>query len=143
MKFSIEQVFAKDWIGKFSEDAYRASFGELRDSSLERFDFSIMAIDENNNISGFITCKEMDSETLYWQHGGTFKNYAKTIHVIGGYREFLNWAKERYKRVTTRIENINHSMLKMALAVGFTIIGTCVVNNKIYLELVNEFMEVL
>ena len=141
--FSVQQVFAKDWIGRFSEDAYLASFGSIRPAELERFDFSIIAIDEGNNISGFITCKEMDSETLYWQNGGAFKNYGKTIHVVGGYRSFLRWAKERYKRVTTRIENTNYPMLKLALSVGFLIIGTCVVNNKIYLELINEFTEVI
>jgi hypothetical protein len=136
--FQVNQVSHKDWI-KVSEEAMVASFGARRSRELERFDFALAAIDKGGNLSGFITCIEMDAETLYWQFGGTFSNYTRSIAVFAGYRDFLKWAEARYKRVTTRIENKNLSMLKLALAAGFIVVGTYYANQKLYLELTNEF----
>lgn len=139
MKFSVTQVSSKAWIESMSEDAFKIAFGFDRPSSLERFDFALIAVDSANEFSGFITCKEMDAETLYWQFGGSMPNYKKSISVFNGYMCFVNWARERYKQVTTRIENGNTSMIKLALGVGFKIVGTYTFKDKIYLELVNEF----
>lgn len=139
MGFFVTKIQSENWTRVFSEYAHLATFGVQRNRELERIDFSLLALDDKNSPAGFITCKEMDAETLYWQYGGVFPNYQKSLHVIEGYREFLSWSRQRYKRVTTRIENENITMLKMALMVGFRIMGVHLFDKKIFVELNIEF----
>ena len=141
MILKVSQLPQFEW-EKISEEAFVASFGSFRPKDLERYDFALMLErfdGEEKDIAAFITCKEMDSETLYWQFGGVLPKYEKTCPVYTGYQKFILWAKERYKRVTTRIENKNYPMLKMAMRAGFLVVGTYAHKDKLYLELVNEF----
>lgn len=140
MIFRIEQVSARDF-KSIELQAHVICFGEKKLEDLSRIDFAILAFDPENQISGYATCIEMDKETLYLQHGGAFPNYEKKHHVLFGYIQMIRWMKERYKRVTTRVENTNIPYLKLALKAGFLVNGTYTFNNKIYLELHNEFKE--
>lgn len=138
MKFKITRISKDEWHEHLCRDAFNVSFGNVRHPNIERIDFALIATDSFNTISGFVTCKEMDAETLYWQYGGAMPNHSGTINVWNGYRCFIDWAKEKYKRVNTRIENRNYSMLRMAMKAGFCIVGTFNFNGKIYLDLAME-----
>jgi hypothetical protein len=116
------------------------SFGEKRSGVLNRHHFAVGGY-VNEDLGGWITCLEMDSETCYIQYGGSLPNFSKSIHVVAGYCKMINLLREKYERAWTRIENTNIPMLKMAMALGFLITGTYNFNNKIYLELTNNFKE--
>lgn len=135
--YSVRHVDSKFWLDKYSEKAHLSSFGEFRPKELERIDFALVATD-GPEPKGFVTCKEMDSETLYWQYGGAFSGTQNTFAVAPCYFEMIKWCLDRYQRVTTRIENTNIAMLKLAFKVGFLVIGTRVFNNQIFLELLLE-----
>lgn len=98
-----------------------------------------MGIFVDNDLGGYFTCLEMDAETLYIQYGGAMPHFMKTRHVMFGYSKMINWVVERYKYCWTRIEAENEPMLKMAYKMGFKINGNWFHNNKIYLELINNF----
>jgi len=138
VNFSVKRISSEQWTSHLSEDAFVIVFGDIRPRDLERVDFALLLSDEENELSAFITCKEMDSKTLYWQHGGVMPNYWKSVHVYRGYKKFIEWTSERYLRVSTKIENTNLPMLKMALKVGFLVVGISVINGKLYLELNRE-----
>lgn len=138
MSFYIKRVEPQDW-NMLSRDAHMVSFGVARDPSLDRLSFALIAVDNQGEVSGYVTCIEMDRETLYWQHGGAMPEYEKSIHTIKGYSQFINWSREHYKRVSTKIENTNTAMLKLAMKLGFMVVGTHTFKNKIYIDLLNEF----
>jgi hypothetical protein len=69
VSFYIKKVSQQDW-NMLSKDAHMISFGVIRDPSLDRISFALIAVDNQGEVSGYVTCVEMDSETLYWQHGG-------------------------------------------------------------------------
>lgn len=138
MKFEIKLLESRDWV-KLNEQAHFCAFGEKRDRDMDRIDFALLAIDPNGVASGYISCLEMDKETIYWQYGGAMPNYKGSVFSFNGYREFIKYCGKFYKRITTRIENTNLTMLKMALKMGFLIMGTYTFKNKIFVELCLEF----
>ena len=133
----IERVSPLDWNKYGMQKAYESSFGQSRDAGLERFAFALVAVDDDNDPVGFITCHELDSETVYWQIGGAFDKVKNTYSVITYYLGFITYCRGRFKRIRTRIENTNLRMLKLALKCGFLIVGTLTFNNTTYLELVH------
>jgi hypothetical protein len=137
VKYSVREIDPKSWASLYSEISHFSSFGEIMPSGQERIDFALVVC-ESEKPKGFVTCKELDSETLYWQYGGAFSESKKTFSVAPCYQELIAWSLARYQRITTRIENINHAMLKMALKCGFQIVGLTNFKNKIYLELLTE-----
>lgn len=141
MNWKVRKISFEDWISHLAEGSHLLAFGEKRPTSLERIDYALILVDDKNEIAAFITCKEMDSETVYWQYGGAMPQYKETIYSVKGYELLLNWARDHYNRIHTRIENRNLPMLRMALKLGFLVTGTMTFKNKIYLELANEFLE--
>lgn len=137
----IEKVDSHSWKSDHMKSMYQDVFGSERDQTLETCDFVLVAKDSELDPVGFITCHEMDGETLYWQLGGAASKIKKSGRVISHYVHCLAWSKARYQRVTTRIENTNAPMLKMALKCGFLITGIWNFKNKIYLELCHETEE--
>ena len=98
-------------------------FGEKKPASLDRFDFTLVAEGENSRMLGYITCREFDSKSLYWQYGGPFPGTKGTSMSFRIYQEALKWSGEKYDRVLTVVENKNTTMLKMHLISGFFIVG--------------------
>ena len=138
MNFSVQKISKESW-ESFCTEAHVISFGEKRPSSTDRIDYAMLLTDEKNTPAAWVTCLEMDADTVYWQHGGVFPAYENTHFVLKGYAELIKWAMPRYSRITTRIENINRRMLKLATQMGFVVMGTFVVKQRVYLELALEF----
>ena len=135
---TIDKIPLSEWKSKYMQNMYLESFGGERNDLIEKCDFVLIARNENIQPVAFITCHEMDTETIYWQFGGACDNIKKSIRVMSHYVHFLVWCMARYKRVTTRIENTNTAMLKMAIHCGFVVYGIWNFKNKIYLELCYE-----
>ncbi len=136
MTYSVERLESDKWI-QDSELAHRLSFDAHRSKDLERIDFALVTM-KDSKPHGYVTCIEMDSETVYWQIGGAFPNAKGTGAVVPCYIAMVDWCLERYRRITTRIENTNVAMLRLAMKVGFLIVGTWNFKGKIYLELLLE-----
>jgi RimJ/RimL family protein N-acetyltransferase len=127
----------EDWKA-VSEAAHLVCFGERKEVSMDRIDFALV-VGENDAPSGYVTCREHDAETLYWQFGGAFPGTRSTSLSWKGYQALVDWCKTRYKRITTLIENTNIVMLKMAMKVGFRIQGVRVFKGQILVEHLLEF----
>ncbi len=69
MIFDVRRLEYSEWC-KVSKEAHMISFGEFRPTYIESFNFAIAAFDPKGVISGWITCHEMDKESLYLQYGG-------------------------------------------------------------------------
>ena len=71
MALSVIKCTPEKW-ANYSQVAHKAVFGEIRDPQLDRISYAMLVHNDNHPI-GFTTCREIDSESLYWQYGGCFK----------------------------------------------------------------------
>lgn len=134
----VEKLLPDKW-NPLSENAHLITFNEVKHSDQDRISFALIVKNENEVLLGYVTCRETDSDTLYWQYGGAFPGTIKTSVTFLGYQAFANWCRPRYKRIVTYINNTNVTMIKMALKIGFLIKGIKVWNNHVLLEHVLEF----
>lgn len=141
MTFTVRKYEIMDW-NDLSEDAHMLCFGEYRPCVLERYDFALGVLDENGLISGYVTCIELDAKTIYWQYGGIFPKYKGSVYSLRGFGQIIGWCREHYNRISTKIENTNTAMLKLAIKMGFIVNGVHVFGGKVFLELTNEFGDV-
>lgn len=138
MNLSVNKLDADQWQA-YSSYAHLICFHEKDRYQIERIDFALLVINkEIESPVGYITCKEFDAHTIYWQHGGAFPGTIG-IPVYKSYQACIVWAKNKYKRIFTLIENTNKRMLKMAMKVGFDIIGVKNIGGSIMLEHLIEF----
>ena len=137
MTVKLEKLSPSEW-ALISESAHMTCFKEERKKSMDRIDYALLTTRDGVPCS-YVTVRELDSRSVYWQYGGAFPSAEKGIKAFNDYCSFVSWHCERYDRVTTLIENNNIAMLKMALHCGFRIIGIRYFNNSILLELLNDF----
>lgn len=137
----IDRLDPQSW-AKLSENAHLISFGTHKPADWDRIDFALLS-KKGGQLLGYITCQEHNSHTVYWQFGGTFPGAIETSLSWQAYHAAVEWTRKRYKRIWTLIENDNTVMLKMAMKVGFRVMGvrTHVTKEKttILLEHVLEF----
>lgn len=134
MSFRIEKIGAEIWKKNFSELAHKISFQTIRKGELERIDYALLLINHADEPVGYMTCRELDAKTVYWQFGGAMPNVKDTIYSFAGYKEMASWHLNQYDRIYTYIENTNTVMLKMAMKVGFLITGIKFFDGSVMLE---------
>lgn len=134
---NIVQVDPGTWTEKFSEHAHLICFGKHKNKNLDRIDYALLAVEDSP--IGYMTCRELDKDTVYWQFGGAFPGTKDTIKSFRAYQAFRDWHSTRYKRVVTYIENNNFVMLKMAMKIGFLVTGIRNFKTNILLEHTLEF----
>lgn len=137
MNIEIERIEKDDW-KKLSEKAHLIVFSEHKPADLDRIDFALVA-KVGTKLLGYVTCREMDGKSIYWQHGGAFPGTRNSSVSLACYLRLVWWTKQHYDRVSTYIENTNVVYLKMAMKVGFRIVGIKTFNGHIYLEHAMEF----
>lgn len=128
----------EEW-AELSAKAHLIVFNEHRDPKSERIDFALLA-DEQDIAKSYVTCRELDSESLYWQYGGSFPGTKGTVSSLKAFTGFVNWAKEHgYKRILFYVQNTNKAMLKLAMKCGFLICGVRNFQQNILVEHFLEF----
>lgn len=140
MKIEVVQLSPKQW-EQLSEKAHLVAFDTHKPKEWDRIDFALLAQNEKD-LMGYVTCREHDAESLYWQYGGAFPGTRETSLSFSVYRELIAFCQKKYKRLSTLIGNENVAMLKMAMKVGFRIVGVRVHQGRVLLEHVLEFYDV-
>jgi hypothetical protein len=140
MTFKLEKLTPEQW-STLSPHAHVVSFGKKYEPDFERISFAILAVDECGVPMGFITCLEHTKTQVYWQYGGSFPGTKGTINTYRIYTAAKDLCAKEYQTITTLIENDNLPMLKMALKVGFKIVGVKHIFSKTYVELLIDLKE--
>lgn len=135
----VDQLDPKRW-EQLSEKAHVICFNTHKPKDWDRIDFALI-VRRGEDLMGYLTCREVDAHSLYWQFGGAFPGTRESSLTFSGYKAFVAHCQSRYKRVTTLIENGNFVMLKMAMKVGFKIIGMRNFNGHVLLEHLLEFAD--
>lgn len=125
-KFSVDE-----W-KMVAEEIHAYAFSEDRPQSLNTFDFALMVLKDNKPMC-YATCIELDSECVYMQHGGKLPDADGTINVAKGYVELIKYLNGKYKNITTKIQNTNTAMQRLALSVGLVPTGIDFYSNQIFL----------
>lgn len=132
MEYEVQKLNPVEWEA-LSESAHKAVFNEVKPASFDRIDFALVCHTDSMPM-GYVTCREYDHETVYWQFGGSFPGTKGTVLSWGCYVALTAWCLDRYKRITTLIENTNTVMIKFAMKRGFRIIGIRNFGGSILLE---------
>ena len=133
----IIKVERKDW-DNLSGFAHLTVFNEKRDSSFDRCDYALLA-EEKDTLIGYVTVRELDAESAYWQFGGAFPPGVKSHKIVEAHLLGVHYMSSRYKRITTLIENDNYACLKLSFHHGFKIIGCRMFGGQVLVELLNDF----
>lgn len=131
------RAFSKDEWKKVSKEIHRYSFDEIIETDEETISFALMAM-KDEKPQCYCTLIDLDKYSCYMQHGGALPDAKGTINVARGYVKMVGWIKHKYNRITTKIRNDNVSMIKLALAAGFKIVGVEVYEDGVFLSLVND-----
>lgn len=118
---------------QYSEQAHLICFSEHRPADMNRIDFALVA-DVDGVPQTYMTCREVDSETVYMQYGGAFPSAKGSIKSYRGYEAMLARLADAYKYGTTLIENTNTPMLRFAMQAGLRVIGVRNFKQSILLE---------
>jgi len=138
-QIDVREISKDEW-NKISYESHLLVFNEQKDRSKEKIDFALLAtLQPEDKLMGYVTCKEMDSDHVYWQYGGIYPDARYTKHTLSGYCMMLNYCGLKYKRITTLIENTNKPMLKLAAKANFIIVGIRSASNAVLLEHLLEF----
>lgn len=137
-QIQVKRLERQEWM-KYAKNAHLISFSENSQTESFRPDFAFLFVDGRTDTpAGYMTMIEMDADTVYLQHGGVFPDHERTTHVAKAYAKAIKTLSETYETLTTRIENTNYSMLKLALRHGFLITGTFFQHPKLFVELTFE-----
>lgn len=131
-------ILSKEEWNKYAEKAHLICFDKHYAAEKQRIDFALVSR-WGDRLMGYVTCREMDADTVYWQFGGAFPGTKDTSLTFKGYTAMIGHCGKKYKRITTLIENTNTVMLKMAMKVGFFIVGVRNYGGSVLLEHVLEF----
>lgn len=135
MKFEVVKVSSDRW-AELAASAHLAVFNETLPPEYDRIDFALLVVEKmHNQPVAYLTARELDADSVYLKHGGVFPPIKGTINSVVTYREMMKWCLERYKRITTLVENTNTAYLKMALQVGFKPIGMRYFKGSLLVEL--------
>lgn len=138
MNILTRKILRDDW-SEHAEAAHKAMFDRIRRASTDRSDYTIFAYTPDEPL-GYVTVRELDSESVYWQFGGAFPHKQKTINVLPIFRALLDAQLVLgAKRVTNLIVNENIAYIKLCLHCGFKIIGTRYYGGDVLVELMKEF----
>jgi hypothetical protein len=135
----VELFAPKDW-RDFSENAHSIVFEKHKPASWDRIDHAMLVVRDEDPV-GYITAREVDAETVYWQFGGMFPKYRDGVNTMKAYKLCIDLAALRYKRISTLIENTNTAMLRIAMHQGFRIIGVRAVGGSVLVEHLLEFKQ--
>lgn len=133
MKIEVKRIEKHEWY-QLAENAHLAVFDETWNKDIERIDFAVLTVDEDNQLIQYATLRELDAEAIYLQYGGSFPTYRGSIQAHKSFKAILDWLHREYKYVSFLTENTNFPMLKFAIKERFRIVGMRNFKNKVYLE---------
>ncbi len=119
-------------------DAHVISFACRRPGDMDRISFALIGGEEKTP-HYFVTVRELDSESVYIQHGGLFPLIKGQGKGSACFSEIVAWLWGRgYKRINFLTENTNTPMIKLGLNNSFKVVGMRVFEKELLLEMLLE-----
>lgn len=132
MNVGVVRYTADEW-REYADSAHKLVFKKSRDPLIDRISFALLAHLHDSPL-GYVTCREIDAESLYWQYGGALDEF-RGFNAVRGFKAFFNYCSDRYKRITTLVKNDNVAYLHLLMKMGFRAIGIRMFQAEIFLEM--------
>lgn len=132
MRYSIQKYNADEW-RELGHYAHRLVFQENRDPLIDRISFALLAHNGEEPV-GYVTCRELDSESLYWQYGGAMDEF-RGFTAVTAFKLFFDHCRENYNRISMLVKNDNIKCLHLLMKMGFVAIGIRFFGGDIFLEM--------
>lgn len=132
-QITIKRIEKEDW-KLLASQAHESVFDETWDADLERHDYVLVTVDEDNTLIQYATIHEADRDSAWLQYGGSFPKYRGSISALQSFKTILKYLFEKYLYVSFYTENTNAPMLKFGIKEGFLIIGARIFKGKLMLE---------
>lgn len=113
--------------GKFLEDLHKSVFEEHLSSDYFRYDFGLIAQDDQGRLATYALVREVSGETLELAWGGTSKECRGVTSKLA-LDLFTQECLTMYENVTYQTCNKNIPMLKLGLSLGYIVVGCRVAN---------------
>jgi len=119
----IAQIPKEQLNEEFVENLYKSIFDYDRPADHFRFDLCMVAKTDKDELVGFCMAREMSKNAVELAWGGTSKEHRGASTLIG-LRKITEACLEHYGSVVFHTWNRNTKMIKLGLALGYTITGT-------------------
>jgi hypothetical protein len=129
----VKKLNPEEW-SEFSKLAHAIVFEENRPAEMNRISFCYVTEEDSLPLC-FVTVRELDNESLYFQYGGAFPSSIGTPKTKESLSKTLEQASsEGFKRVSWLVKNTNVAMQKLSFNVGFIPTGIRNFEGEIYVE---------
>jgi len=118
----LQKLSLEEW-KVMSKSAHALCFTDHQDPESLTCSYVLLVVDDTGIPLSYTSIIEHSKTSAYMQHGGAFPHIRSTVTVLKTYQMVLDFLKKNYNRITTRIQNINTRMLKLALSQGLLICG--------------------
>lgn len=121
-----------------SANAHALCFTDSQDPESLTCSYVLLVTDVDDTPIAYTTVLEINKSTAYMQHGGGMPHIRGTTSIMIAYQKVLEFLRNKYVRLSTRILNKNIRMLKLAMSQGLLITGMDAFPNEIFLTLTWE-----
>ncbi len=140
-KLKIYKLYYNE-IKEIYSDLYKDVFGETNDTQIP--DYVYLGCYDNQYV-GMVTAYIHNTDTIYIQMAG-FTDGFRGYRAVGFFRQLIDAIHKEYDNIVFRIQNINVAALKVAMNIGFIIIGikgdgmieNGIFKGRLYVELVKN-----
>lgn len=126
-----------DWYDKYA-GAHQKIFAYGLDEA-HLFDFVLGMFDDSDDLCGYISVCELDSESAFVFYGGMFMHARGIGKATEGFGVCIIELMKKYKRVGLLTENKNKIMINLGHKLGFDIVGLRQVRGVPCVEMLLEF----
>jgi hypothetical protein len=136
----VVQVPKEQMDGKFLEDLHKSIFGHELPSFYFRYDLCLIAKNEQGELVTYALLRELSCEAIEMAWGGTSNDH-RGFATKTAMEKFTEKCFEFYDSVVFQTWNKNTKMIKLGLALGYTIIGTRLTDDGDLMVLFNKRRE--
>ena len=128
------QVLTKSEWDKWAEDAHLIAFSEIRPAHMNRYDYAIVTQYALEPL-GYITVRELDSESVYIPYGGAFPSAKGTKRSFDSFGHMLEkLSSAGIKNIMFYVNNKNLKMINFAHGYDFFINGCRMFEGEVFVE---------
>jgi hypothetical protein len=125
----IVQVPKEQMDEKFLEDLHKSIFDHSLPAYYFRYDLCLIAKNEQGELVTYALLRELSSDSVELAWGGTSKEHRGYSSKMA-MEKFTEKCLEFYGSVVFQTWNQNHRMIRLGLALGYSIIGTRITDDN-------------
>lgn len=131
---NIHVLSLDDW-KVMSKNAHSLCFEDEQDPSILTCSYVLFLTDKSDTPAGYATVIEINTLSAYLQHGGAMPHLRGTSGAAVAYKTTIDFVKQKYEKLSTKIRNDNIRMLRLAMSEGFRICGVESTDGETYVLL--------